>query len=586
MPDAANPRARPAPMPTLRALSALLFASTLVLGYLGFHQYLPHHRNYPHTAPDIIYYILQLFFMGADPLQDGGSVPFALQIARYTAPATTLTALIETGRLLLADRLRRLRTRHRHGHAVVCGDSSAARALVLRLRAAGRQVVLVRQQPVEPPELLPRDLLAVAGDARDPDVLRGAGVQRAGTLYAATSDSAANVAIAVAASRLTREGGQPIAVYAQIHDPELCVSLQARRLTVVQPPGLRLEFFNVDELAARVLFLREPFQPGRDRPPRLLIAGGSPFARAVLIEAARQWRLRGAEVPGRLVVDYVADDARVALFVLRNRYPFLDQTVETTPYELPLPILLSAGLFSEPHDRAFVCYPDEEHGVKVALTTHSLWYSGCRSVLLPLDQLAGLTAAFHDPTSQPLLDEIHGALRPYPLVEAACDPALISEDLTERLARLIHEHYLAGCRRRGEPGAPASLMDWVDLDDTRRHANRMQASDIGAKLHTIGCILIPRVGVGTGFGFRDDELETLAEREHQRWKAEQEKQGWRFGERYDDALLRSPYLVDWARLPDAMRVKSRDAVQDMIVILADAGFDIVRVTDAATAAAI
>jgi voltage-gated potassium channel Kch len=558
--------------------SALLAIITLVSGYVGFAQYVREHRAYGASAPDILYDILQLFVLSPNPLQDGGYIPPALQVARFTAPLLTLIAFIETARLLLTDKLRLLRTRRAQGHVVVCGDSSAARALVSRSRRAGRQVVLVRSQPFDRPDLLATDLRAITGDATDPNVLRAAGVPRADVVYAATDDSTVNVSIAVAATRLDRGPNPPVAVYAQIHDPELCVSLQARRLAVAQAPGVRLDFFNVEDLAARVMFRREPFDPRAPTPPRLLIAGGSPFARAVLVEAARRWRLCGGLRSGPLLVDYVADDAHAELAVLQGRHPFLGETCEVTPYELPLPVLLAAGLFGDPHDRTFICYPDEEHGVKVALTTHQLWYGGRRFVVVALDRLAGLTAAFHSRADPPVLDEINGSLRLYPLVEAACDPAVIGEDLTERLARLIHEHYLAGCRRRGEPIPAGSLAEWADLDDELRRANRSQAADIGFKLHTIGCVVVPRIGIATAFAFDDDELEWLAEREHQRWKAEQERHGWRLAEQRDDQRRLSPYLVDWRHLAEDLRQKARDSVRDTTDILADAGFTIVRTT--------
>jgi len=572
-PDAVTSR-----QPTVAALwaGALLGLTTIVLGYWGFYQYLPAGGSYDRGIVDVTYAVLQLFVMGSDPLQAGGHVPVALQVARLTAPAVTLIAVIETARLLLSDQAGRLRARRARGHAVVCGDSSAARSLVLRLRALGRRVVTVRAVPVEPVDIRGTELLTITGDASDPDVLRGAGVEHADVVYAATDDSAANVSIAVAAGRLTEPRSVPTAVYAQVHDQELCIALQARRLTVAQPPGLRLDFFNVDELAARVLFLRDPLDPDTPTVPRLLIAGGSPFARAILVEAARQWRLRNGTARGRLVVDYVADDARAALAVLQNRYRFLPEVCQANPYELPLPILFAGKVFTEPHERAFICYPDEEQGLKVALTTQRLWHGQCRSVLVPLIHLAGLATAFHGPHGVPLLDEIGGALRLYPLVEAACDPTIIGEDLLERLGRLIHEHYLVGCQRRGEAVPTGALADWADLDDEHRRANRAQAADIGSKLHAIGCVVLPCVGIGIPFAFQDDEVELLAEREHRRWKAQQEREGWRPAHQRDDRRRLSPYLVDWELLTEDLRRKSRDAVRDTTAILADAGFDIVR----------
>ena len=150
---------------------------------------------------------------------DGGPYPLALNIARFGAPAVTVYALVEAGRLLFATELRRLRARNARGHVVVCGDTLVAGTLTRRLRAAGDRVV-VGAAPTRWPAAAARR--GCPGDARDPDVLRAAGVGRARALYACTDDSAANTAIALAAAR-PRHGRPPLAVYAQVADPELCL---------------------------------------------------------------------------------------------------------------------------------------------------------------------------------------------------------------------------------------------------------------------------------------------------------------------------------------------------------------------------
>ena len=562
---------RPPVTRMLLGTSVVLVVITFVFGYVGFRQYVQ--PPYQKSFLDTTYYTLQLFVFGSDPLQLGGDIPPPLEVARFAAATVTLIALFETGRLLLTDRLRKLRISRRQGHVVICGESAVARALVHQFRAAGRNVVSIRPGETDHPH-------DVTGNATDPQVLRDAGVPHADVLYAASARSADNVAIAVAAARLAdgRSDDHPLAVYAEVHDPELCVSLQARRLAVAQPPGLMLDFFNIDGLAARALFRTDPLDGDGAGPPRLLVAGGTPMAKAIVVEAGRQWRTRRADPTARLHVDYMCDEARAQTAVLRRQYPFIDDAIDTTPYgrEVPFAVLVSA----QSYDRVFLCYPDEEESLRLALTTNQLWHSGSRSVTVPLNELAELTTAFHGRGDAPLFDELNGALRLYPVVDAACDPDVIREDLIERLARLIHEHYLAGCRQRGDFMPAASMVDWSRLDEQRRLANRLQAADIGYKLQSIGCVLIPRVAAAIPFAFTDEEIEQLAEREHQRWKETQERQGWRLGREHDEDARRSPYFVDWQLLADDLRHKCRAAVWDLTVILADAGFDIVRVGEA------
>jgi hypothetical protein len=76
-----------------------------------------------------------------------------------------------------------------------------------------------------------------------------------------------------------------------------------------------------------------------------------------------------------------------------------------------------------------------------------------------------------------------------------------------------------------------------------------------------------------------DEVDRLAELEHERWCAERRAQGWRYGAERVDRRRRHPDLVPWEDLSDDSKEKDRDAVRWITEILADEGFTIVRLTD-------
>ncbi|XVV14841.1 NAD-binding protein [Actinoplanes sp. CA-131856] len=552
---------------------ALAFAA-LILGYIGLDRYFVEQQLPGRTFLNIAYFDLQLFVLGADPLQEATApLPATLQIARFAAPAVTLFALAEAARLLLSAEFGRLRARSSRGHAIVCGDSTAAAALARNLATAQRRTVLIRTQPAGPLASRREHLLSVTGDASDPDILRGAGAAHAGVIYACTDDSATNVAIAAAAGRVLDDHAT---VYAQIHDPERAVALQARRLGVDAAPGLRLDFFNLDQLAVQVLLAERPLEPVGGRAPRLLIAGDAPFARALLVSLARDWRLRRTGTDMRIVVDFVRPGAGTALAALRSRYTILDDACAITAHDSDVPSVL-AERPDLTYDDAYLCYQDEEYGLDLALTAYELWHRVAGTVLVPVDRLAGLTDAFGDEYGHRLLDQVHGKIKLFPKHAAACDPALIAEDLVERLARLIHERYLIACRELpDEPTDPAALVEWGRLDEERRASNRSQADSIGIKLSAIDCTIVARSGPGD-FALTWDEVELLAQSEQDRWVREARAAGWRYGPARDARAKLTPYLLDWADLPDERREKNRAAVRDLPAVLADAGFQVVRI---------
>jgi voltage-gated potassium channel Kch len=552
---------------------ALVGLVSLVFGYIGLGQYLDSPRHL-----DLLYYDLQLFVLGSPPLDDGGDLPVLLDLARFGAASATVYALVEAGRALFETELGRWRTRQSRDHVIVCGDGLVAGTLVRRLRAAGHRVVTVPSDAVAGQsgeaggEPVP---FRVAGAARDPDVLRAAGIGRARALYACTDDNATNAAIALSAAR----GGRrtPLSVYAQVTDPELCLALQARHLGLAGVPGARLDFFNVDELAARKLFSQKPLRPVGGRPPRVVVLGATVFGLAVLTELARHWRV-GQPGAGRVPLTLVDEEATRAVADLTHRYPFLAGVCRITPYDGEPADLLAAGGLALPPDRVFICHDDEEMALKTALTAEQLWHGGPGSVVVRLDRLASLRAAFDTDGAGHLLDDLSGTLYLYGVVHAACDPDLIGDDLVERLARVIHECYLLSRLRHGDaPGSHPALVPWQDLPEHLRRTNREQAGDIGRKLRELGCALSPRVGPGREHVLAEHEVERLAVLEHQRWHADRVAAGWRYADSRDDERRLHPAVVPWDRLRPDMRERNHDAVRELPTILADAGFRIVRV---------
>jgi hypothetical protein len=554
---------------TLRMAFGAILVVALVLGYIGFGQLL----GWSTPAHDLLYYDLQLFVLGADPLQDHTRLPVTLQIARFAAPSVTVYAFVEAGRLLFAVEWRRMRAHHSRGHVVVCGDGAVAATLTRRLQAARRRVVAVRSITGTP--LAHSVPLTVFGDPRDPDVLQAAGVRRATAVYACTDDSTVNTAIAVAAGRARGPRSPSLAVYVYVRDPELCLTLQARYLGLPHPRGLRLDFFDLDDLAARKLFSIERLELVHGQAPRLLVVGATGFGRAVIVEAARQWRMRDLGAPPLMPVTVVDPAATVAVAELAHRYPFVGAVCRFTAYDADLIQLLAAGELRDPPSLALVCYDDEERALKSAMTAERLWRGGSCSVVIRLDRLAAFRGT--SDTGDHLFDEVSGRLRVFGVVPAACDPRLIGEDLVERLARVLHDRYRLARLDEGDSARTnLAMASWEDLPCDLQESNREQARDIGRKLREIGCVLVPRVGQYDDGPLGKDQVEQLARMEHERWRTERGANGWRYAEQADRSRRLHPGLRAWEDLPEAMRRRNHETVRELPMILSDAGFQVVR----------
>jgi len=166
----------------------------------------------------------------------------------------------------------------------------------------------------------------------------------------------------------------------------------------------------------------------------------------------------------------------------------------------------------------------------------------------------------------------------FEVLEEAHMPANIRDDaFIEQLARSIHEDYVA--KNAGGPQQNPAAVPWEDLSDDLRQANVAQAMSIGAKLETIRAVPVPQSANVPAFHFTDEEIEELAEQEHERWMGERIARGWSYGATRDNARKLHPSLISWADLPEDERKKDRDAIRAIPGILRDAGYQIRRLPD-------
>jgi hypothetical protein len=154
--------------------------------------------------------------------------------------------------------------------------------------------------------------------------------------------------------------------------------------------------------------------------------------------------------------------------------------------------------------------------------------------------------------------------------------------LDDRLARAIHDEYVAVCAKAGDTVTiNPSMVEWSRPPEHLRASNLDQAADVGRKLAAIDRIVVPLSELPSAAderaaAFTQVEVETLAKLEHQRWTAERKRQGWTFGRERDDDRRTHPDLQDWSLLDETAREKDRNAVRAIPRILRAAGFAVVR----------
>ena len=76
------------------------------------------------------------------------------------------------------------------------------------------------------------------------------------------------------------------------------------------------------------------------------------------------------------------------------------------------------------------------------------------------------------------------------------------------------------------------------------------------------------------FEFTAEQVEILAEMEHERWVDERLKDGWVYGSQRDPDKKISPYLVPWSELTEEVNDWDRNPVRKIPERLESCGLDI------------
>lgn len=489
---------------------------------------------------DVFYRGLQMFVLDTGALEGRTPANPLLEIARFLAPLATVLAVLVALRRVLDAELRRRRIARSRGHTMVCGDGAAARALAQNLHAAGSAVVLVGGAT------LGDEIPTVPGDPREPATLRAAGIGGAQVLYAFGNQSAANAAVVLAAGTVRAETGATLSTFAQVHSDELVDALRVRRMAADRPSNVTIDFFSLNDIAARMLVSR---YPARGCTP--VVVGFGPLGRAVLRAIVRA--PAGAPRPHPVVVVAGVEDVQqeaTRLEAVRRGWE------------------IRTGQDGDGDGPVYVCLVDLVDEDEAIATGLRLARSGDRDIVVCLERESPFRQALH----------VAVRLKVFGVLDASCqEDAIAADSIVGRAARAIHERYRAEASRRGESiEVNPSMKPWVDLAPHLKESNLAQAEHVSVKLAALGATLTtspPPIP----FAFADDaEVLRLAKMEHMRWVEEREAAGYRYGPRREG--MRHPDLVDWLNLSENSKQKDIDAIRNLPDLLAQEGLYIRRDT--------
>nr|MBC7244260.1 NAD-binding protein [Chloroflexota bacterium] len=560
-----------------------LWLVTLCLGYVGFIKHFAD-LGQVRSSLDLLYLTLQLF-----PLQSGAVSPpisWELQVARLLAPAIAAYTVWQALASLFYQQLQSLRLRFMHDHVVICGLGRMGLLLTRGFLQQGEHVVVIEQDEGNDFIALCReeDAIVVLGNARERELLRWAGVPKAKYVLSVCGDDSTNAEVAVRVQELaTQRQGRPVECFVHIVDPRLYHLLREQEIAPF--PSYRLELFNIFDRGARLLLQEHPPFTNMDgllmHQPHVLVVGLGRMGESLVVHMARDWWSKYAPSNGPLRMSIVDWEAKRKAELLYLRYPKLRNACELVALQMDIrwPEFEQAPFLFDSEGRCdvtaiYVCLDNDSLGLRAGLALLQCIRGRRIPIVVRMAHESGLAMLLRGSQGDDC-DKLHA----FGLLDRTCSPELILGGTHEILARAIHESYVRHQQELGEiPETNPSLVPWEELPEELRESNRCQAEHIMVKLKAVGYGIAPLTDWDAErFQFTAEEVERMAQMEHQRFVEERLRAGWTYALGPKNMKRKtSPILVPWEELPEYEKEKDRNMVCELPRVLARAGLQVYR----------
>ena len=477
---------------------------------------------------------------------------------------------------------------------VVCGLGPVGIATAIRMHDQGHSVVAIERDATCPRIRTARahGVRVVVGEATSAGVRAHAAIARAGWFVWTPSEWIEGEAVAAelradlrnARSQRHRSGGDENAAPSaliRVHDLALCSVF--RRDGLAQASGadvdLDTDFFNEAENTAQRLLWKTTrgFATADGAPVEIWILGVGPFAEALVVQAVRNWW--GSEARPQLVIRVFDEGAAAAAAHIAARWPEVAMVDVLRPEPVAPETALTRALGPQAApDGIFVLVDDEERALHLGLR-----------LVEEVDDIPIAIAATHryPPAASDPQREFFDS------VQFGLESDAFMFDTFELLGRMIHQHSVLRHRLRpdnsleldDDPNGPGH--EWNDLQPFWQESSRAAPRAIVPTLQSIG-FEITRLGTrgstpATCTTFSADQLERMAEREHERWRSFLTDHGWTLGPQRDNTARIHPRLMSWDEAPEHDREGTREQVADYPRLLAFLGFAVIAPSGGPTA---
>ncbi len=497
------------------------------------------------------------------------TLPWQLQVARFALPGLAIYATIMTYIDFAKVPLGSLWAARRKDHVIVVGDGPRARNIAKRCLADGLSLVSVQKEDgAEVKALRALGLTVIVGSINSPDTFVRAGIAGARAVVLLTGSDSANLqglaSVDQAARAKRPAGGAVLKVACDLQDrmmaSVLSVALEEQR-------GGNVECHVIDHVdnVARQLVPRLAPVLGGLAAPHVLVIGDDDMAllvaRKVLLNAPERTRLT-----------IIAGDADKAARTFCEGSPGVADLsgIRFIPggegLEWAGREVLAQAQSHAPADAVIISATDEAAAALAILVVRWRQSHGLPPIPVFVRQCCG-QALFRAARLFVADAEQGKMLTTFGDNSEECNPDILLRGTLDRLARTVHDTYLAEA-----PEGP-SAVPWESLAETYRESCRRQADHIHVKLARLG--LAVRSGADlSALDPTDEQVEDLSRLEHWRWCIDRWLDGWTLGDAKDVAARITPHLRPYDELSEEIKEFDRRAVRNMRNLLERAGLGV------------
>lgn len=545
--------------------SYLLIGLSVILAIIGYTIYYKKY-NIPYTIPDLAYAILRLFTI--DGSFESTVVNLPLNIARFLAPVSLATAIIQGFLRLFSSKLKQRKIKSFKEHIIVCGDASNNLQLVRNLKQRGKQNVLLNAKVlVNTDEAEHEELLQFKIEDPDASSLESIGFYQSRYFIVSYENDTRSLLFvrelinAIDLSKVVK----PLDVIILFNNPEwmeysadLEIMEQVRD-NIINHRYLTIRYLNYKDAAIRKIMIShapdvyKPVMDVSDPQQKVCLVGYNEIAERLIINLALHSHYLNHL---KLSIYLFADHTEVfkqfeAKYQLRNML------------EISCLQLENLRDFDQAVAAIYLAEKDETSLLKA--------FSACQM------------NDFLQPAPKIVLTD-----NPYPVASLIKKMPVVIENISEQatvfehiidesidhFAEVIHNDYLK--KLDSIDDTLPSQRPWHMLSDEVRNRNRIQADHIKIKIRSLGCILVPENEPVTHYDLSTDErFEALSKTEHERWNAYMYYKGWKSGPVRNDARKIHTDLIPYEELSKIKKDFDRNTIRNIPNLFKELGYKII-----------